>query len=139
MAKLIKPGDTIIGKHTDGHTRRPDWKGIKKHPILNKPMTMYECDLNSYAEIVKECDKKYIVDDLKTKNSTVGDCIQADGITIYIDTKKKETFSKESGTSGRHSSFAFKFRKLSICRIKTPLKNLEKKIAQLNQSNTLDS
>lgn len=133
MAKLIKHGDTIIAKHTDGHTRRYNWKGLKKHPVLNKNMTLYECDMNSYAEIVKECDETVLGQVPKTYNKSTGDCISADAISIYIDSNRKQKFDVESGTSGRHSSNTFNFRKLSICTIKIPLKIFEKHLMQASK------
>ncbi|MDR2816535.1 MAG: hypothetical protein LBB62_07530 [Proteiniphilum sp.] len=134
MAKLINSGDTIIGKHTDGHTRKWNWKGLKKHPVLNRNMTLYECTLNSYAEIVKECEIEDLNDECKEKyNHKLGDCLEAFAISIYVDSKRKYNFSVEAGISGRHKASTFSFRDLSVCSITTPLSNLEKHIKLLEQ------
>lgn len=138
MAKLIKHGDTIVAKHTDGHTRKYNWKGPKRHPKLKKIMTLYECDRNSYAEVIKECDDQNILSQLDDSyNRSLGDCLDADAISMYIDTKgKKVDFEVEGGATGRHKANSFKLRQLSICCIKTPLHNLEKSILKLEQPST---
>lgn len=139
MAKFVKPGDTIIGKHIDGHTRRWKWKGLKNHPVLNRKMMLYECDLNSYAEIVKECDECDLVQGCENYNTKLGDNLEADAISVYVDSKRKYKFIIEAGISGRHKASVFKFRDLSVCTIKIPLKNLEKRIIQLEQSKQLNN
>lgn len=131
MAKLIGPGDTIIGKHTDGHTRKWDWKGLKKHPVLNRNMTLYECSLNTYAEIVKVCEQEELSDECIEKyNHNLGDSVNADAISIYVDSNRKEKFNLEARISGRHKAQAFSFRNLSVCTISIPLRNLAKLLEQ---------
>ena len=131
MAKLIAPGDTIIGKHTDGHTRKWDWKGLKKHPVLNRNMTLYECSLNTYAEIVKECEQEELSDECNEKyNHNLGDSVDASAVSIYVDSKRKHQFKLEAGISSRHKANMFSFRDLSVCTISIPLSNLVKLLEQ---------
>lgn len=131
MAKYVRPGDTIIGKHTDGHTRKGEWKGQKKHPILQKRMTLYECSLNTYAEIVKECDLDELNDECRNSyNYNLGDNVNASSVSIYVNSVRKINFKVTAGTSGRHKSQAFNFRDLAVCTITIPLSNLEKSLNQ---------
>jgi uncharacterized protein YqgV (UPF0045/DUF77 family) len=134
MAKFVKTGESIIAKHTDGHTRRWNWKGLKNHPALNKMMTLYECDLNTFAEIIKECDEIDLTEGCKNYNTKTGDCLEADAISIYVDSKRKYKFTVEAGVSGRHKASKFNFRDLSVCTIKTSLQNIEKRINELSQA-----
>lgn len=131
MAKHVRPGDTIIGKHTDGHSRRCDWKGQKKHPILKKRMTLYECSQNTYAEIVKECNIDDLNDECRTKfYYNLGDNVNASSVSIYVDSIYKYSFKVEAGISGRHKAQTFSFRNLAVCTITIPLSNLEKSLKQ---------
>ncbi|MGI6520244.1 MAG: hypothetical protein ACOX2D_03800 [Fermentimonas sp.] len=138
MTKYVSPGDTIIGEHIDGYTRRWMWKGLRRHPVLNRQMTLYECDLNSYAEIVKACDESDLNDGCEAYKKAVGDCLEADAISIYVDSKRKYQFKVEAGISGRHKSNIFNFRDLSVCSIKIPLHNLKKVIKKLNQTQQIE-
>lgn len=120
MAKLINEGDTIIAQHTDGHSRKIEWKGLRKHPVTKKSMTLYECDRNSFAEIVCSCSDN-IEPGTESYCRDIGDQLQADAISIYVDSIRKEKFEVKEGISGRHGSQLFRFRKKCISTIKTPL------------------
>lgn len=120
MATLINEGDTLLAKHLDGNSRKIEWKGMRKHPVTKKNMTLYECDRNSYAEIITECTDEVVLG-TESYCRDKGDNLKADAISIYVETFKKETFEVKEGVSGRHGASLFKFRKNSISTIKTPL------------------
>ena len=137
MAKMIELGKSIIAAHTDGHTRKYQWKGLRRHPVLKKRMTLYECDRNTFAEIVKECKDEDVLSMIDTSYSrTEGDCLEADAISIYVDSVRKEKFKKMSAVSGRHSASEIRLRNLNVCTIKIPLRNLQRHINELNKSST---
>ena len=120
MATLINEGDTLLAKHLDGNSRKIEWKGIRKHPVTKKNMTLYECDRNSYAEIITKCIDE-VMPGTESYYRDEGDSLEADAISIYVETFKKETFEVKECVSGRHGAKLFKFRKNSISTIKTPL------------------
>lgn len=134
MAKYININDTIDGEHTDGNTRKFEWKGLKRHPITNKLMTLYECDRNSFAEIVKEF-KGEPERGTESFHRLLGDSLEADAISIYIDTKRKVKYDVTNLTA-RHKAQAFKIRNRSISTIKMPLENLRRYILSVTGSNT---
>ena len=126
MAKLIKEGDTIIAKCTEGNSRKIVWKGLKKHPVTKESMTLYECDRNSFARITTAYTG---VIDPGTEDyyRNIGDQLQADAISIYVSSLRKETFDVDNAT-GRHKSQFFCIRKKCISSIKTSLDIFEKQL-----------
>lgn len=134
MAKLIKEGDTIIANSIDGNSRKIVWKGLKKHPITKELMMLYECDRNSFAEITTVYTGGV---DPGTENycRNIGDQLQADAISIYVSSLRKEKFEVSNAT-GRHKSQFFSIRKKSISSIKTSLEIFAKELSlrlQINQ------
>jgi hypothetical protein len=129
MTKLININDTIDAEHTDGETRKFLWKGPKIHPQIKKRMTLYECDRNSYAEIIKEY-KGVPEEGTDHFNRSLGDRLEADAISVYIDTRRKIK-SDVVNNSGRHKIQEFKIRDRCIATIKVPLKNLEKHLLSI--------
>lgn len=135
--------DTIHGAHIDSHARKFEWKGMKANPYTDEMMTLYEGDRNSYAEIVKACSEK----DKENKNTSgfhaeVGDCLEADAISIYIRRRRKHPIEVKEGVTGRHGSNILCPRDYTICTIKTPLANLikwlEKEKGLINRNNIIE-
>jgi hypothetical protein len=133
MTKLININDTIDAEHTDGEARKFLWKGLKIHPQIKKRMTLYECDWNSYAEIVKEY-KGEPEEGTSHFNRSLGDRLEADAISVYIDTRRKIK-SDVVNNSGRHKVQEFKIRDRCIATIKAPLKNLLKHLSSIAEGN----
>lgn len=128
MTKFIKRGDTIHALGTNINTRKLTWKGLKKNnPYTKERLMRYECDRNSYAEIVKMCSEK----DLQMKGTekfhhNIGDCLEADGISVYIRTLRKLKEEVKEGVSARHGATIINIRYYAISSISKPLKVLEK-------------
>lgn len=135
MAEFINVGDTIEAEHTDATSRKIEWKGVRHHPITDEIMTLYECDRNSKAKIIKEFTCTYS-DDLteRTKNfkRSLGDTLVADAISIYTKSKKKQRIIVKEGVTGRHGARFIYLREKSISCIKTSLANLRKAIEAKN-------
>jgi len=129
MTKFTETGETIHAAHMDTHARKYEWKGMMAHPVTKEMMVLYECDRNSYAEIVKECCK----DDIERKGTEVyhaelGDCLEADAISLYIRGKRKIKETVKEGVTGTHGARFICPRVYAISTIKTPLANLVKSI-----------
>jgi hypothetical protein len=129
MANFINTGDTIEAEHTDVCSRKIEWKGLRKQPDTEAVMTLYECDRNSSAEIVKiyegeikECTKHFY------RNK--GDILKADAISVYTQSARKEKSYIKEGVTGRHGAQFLDLRKRSISTIKQPLENLLKCIEE---------
>jgi hypothetical protein len=133
MTKHININDTIDAEHIDGETRKFLWKGLKIHPLIKKRMTLYECDWNSYAEIVKEYEGEP-EEGTGHFNRSLGDRLEADAISVYIDTRRKIKFDVVNN-SGRHKAQEFKIRDRCIATIKAPLKNLLKHLSPITEEN----
>lgn len=125
MAKFVKTGDTIEAEHTNAHSRKIEWKGPRRHPITNELMMLYECDRNSFAEVVKEC-----TDETREETAhfhrCLGDKLEADGISVYIKSKRKTRVVVDEGVSARHGAQFIYLRERNISTIKTPLSCLRK-------------
>ncbi|MDR0864296.1 MAG: hypothetical protein LBO74_05110 [Candidatus Symbiothrix sp.] len=125
MAKYINTGDTIEAEHTDACSRKIEWKGLRKHPITNENMTLYECDRNSTAEIIK-IHEGVIKDGTEHFHRENGDILEADAIRIYIASPRKERVYLKEGVSGRHGAQFIDIRKRSISTIKYPFEIFRK-------------
>lgn len=131
MAEYIDVGDTIEAEHIDACSRKVEWKGLKRHPITNELMTLYECDRNSTAVIVKECINTYeddLIELTRHFKRDLGDTLKADAISIYTRTKRKQRIEVKEGVSGRHGAQFIYLREKSISCIKTSLNCLRKTI-----------
>lgn len=127
MAKYIDVSDTIHGTHIDSHSRKFEWKGLKLNPYTHELMTLYEGDRNSFAEIKKVCSEvDRICKGTEKFHAELGDCVEADAISLYIRTKRKLRETVKEGVSGRHGSRFLYPRDYTISTIKTPLTNLVK-------------
>lgn len=128
MSKFNKEGDTIHGEQSDSHSRKILWKGLKVEPITKQKMTLYECDRNSYSEIIKDSLPKDCNNTTKEFHKEIGDSLEADAISIYIRTNRKIKITVKEGASGTHGAQYVNCRNYSISRIKTSLPCLLKSI-----------
>jgi hypothetical protein len=125
MAKYINMGDTIVAEHADACSRKILWKGIRKNPTTNENMTLYECDRNAKVEIIKIYEGEIKIEgDTRKIHREKGDILEADAISIYIASPRKQKYYVKEGVSGRHGSQFMDIRKKSISTIKHSLENL---------------
>lgn len=129
MSIFKNVGDTIEGNVVDGNARRFEKKRLKKHPITNKQMFLYSCDRNSKAFVVEpakepEDEKLAVATSFFHRNKM--DELQADAISIYVDSKKPIKTEVKEGVSGRHGATVFHITKNTIATITTPLDNARK-------------
>lgn len=143
MTKFVEFSDTIHGAHVDSRSRKFEWKGLKPNPYTNEMMTLYEGDRNSFAEIIKVCSvEDKVCEGTESFHAELGDCLEADAISLYIRTKRKIKETVKEGVSGRHGSIFLCPREYTISTIKTPLANLvkaiEKKKALINRNYSIE-
>lgn len=129
MVKLRNKGDTLLAKHLDGHARKIVWKGERIHPVMNKRMVLYECDRNTKVQIIQAYTGQLPIG-AEGYHKEVGDELEGDAISIYVDSIRREKFEVKEGVSGTHGGQIIKFRKMSVSTIKVPLDNLRKMIAE---------
>lgn len=143
MTKYCGLGDTIHAKHTDSHARKIEWKGFRKNPDTQELMMLYECDRNSFSQIVKVCeDLDKECGEKLGYHSNESDCLEADAISIYVRSRRKLKILVSEGVTARHGAQFLYPRDYAISRIKTPLeclkKSLELKKELENQVKTID-
>lgn len=129
MAKYIDVGDTIEGNSIYFMVRKWTFRGLKKHPITDKTMTLYVSDKNSTAEIM-ESRPEPEDDDLKSKTAhfhrEIGDILQADALSIFIANKRKITPKVDEGASHRHGAQFVATKDHTISEIKVPHNGFKK-------------
>ncbi|GHT01427.1 hypothetical protein AGMMS49525_02110 [Bacteroidia bacterium] len=125
MSKFINIGDTIEAEHANACVRKLEWKGPRKHPITNECMMLYESNRNSNVEIVKVYAGE-IKKGTEHFHRNMGDILEADSISIYVDSTRREKSDVKEGVSARHGAQLIDIRKRSISTIKYPLHNLFK-------------
>lgn len=126
MAEYIKEGEMVEGKKCSISARRMEFKkgGLRKDPITNKNMVLYELDRNCSVEVTENLklteEEKQIRIELGV-HGEVGDKIQGDAIRLYADTKRDslKPIVKE-GQSGRHGASLVETNIRTIGKIKTP-------------------
>ena len=124
MTKYINVGETIEGKSISFQIRKWMFKGLKKHPITNKIMTLYETDKNSIAEIIESIEvpeDETLRDKTSYFHRNIGDMLQADSLSIYVDNKRKIIPSVSEGATHRHGAQYVTTKKHTIAHIKVPL------------------
>ncbi len=138
MAKLINRGDTLLAKHLDGHARKIEWKGQRLHPITKQRLMLYECDRNTILRITQAYTGEL---PMGSENfyTEVGDEVEADAVSMYVDSFRREKFPVKEGVTNRHGAQMIALRKYNISTIKTPLQNFKeivlKKAALLENKN----
>ena len=135
MAEFINRGETIEGVQCEIYTRKEEWKGLRKNPITEQTMMVYELDRNCSAEITKELwlseqDKK-IRDNYENRNNVIihrniGDKIKGDAITIYVNSKRKLPVESKEGMTSTHGGRLISTSKHTIGIIKYPFDNYKK-------------
>lgn len=132
MAEYIKAGEMVEGKKCSIAARRIEFKkgGLRKDPITNKNMVLYELDRNCSVEVTESlklsAEEQQLRDDLNV-HGNVGDKIQGDAIRLYADTKRDalRPVVKE-GQSARHGASLLDTNIRTIGRIKTPFSVYDK-------------
>ena len=102
MGKYNAIGETIEGNSISCIIRKWTPRGLKKHPITNKPMTLYVTDRNSIAEILEsrpEPQEQILKDKTSHFHRTVGDTLHADALSVYVDQLKRLHPTVKQGVS----------------------------------------
>ena len=138
MAKLINRGDTLLAKHLDGHARKIEWKGARKHPVTKQRLTLYECDRNTLLKITQAYTGE-LPEGAENFYKEVGDEVEASAVSMYVDSLRREKFPVKEGVTAWHGAQMIALRKYNISTIKTPLPNFKeivlKKVALLENKN----
>lgn len=135
MAVYINIGEVIEGKTIDCTTRKWLWKGLKKHPVTQKRMTLYVTDRNSVASIIKAIDvslEEEIMEKTKHFHRQIDDKLEADSLSVYVNKKQLITPNVKEGTSGRHGAQIIHITEHTIAEIKTPLETFKKLLGLSN-------
>ena len=124
--EFVLPGDIVEGAHCDVSARKVDWKGLKKDPITEKLMTLYELDRNCSVEVTKEMAFTDEEDVQKRKELNVhwalGDKLRADKIQLYVNTIRNNVrFQVDEGVTGTHGSHLANISERTIGKIKYAL------------------
>lgn len=131
MGTYCAAGDVIEGLVVDCQVRCWNWKGLKKHPLTGKRMTLYTTDRNSDATVRKtkpEYDDENIKEQTKHFHRIVGDTLKADALSVYIDKLSKIQPEVKEGISGRHGAQLIHSTWHTIAEIRTPLDNARKRL-----------
>lgn len=126
MAEFIRESEMVEGKKCFVSARRIEFKkgGLRKDPITNKNMVLYELDRNCSVEVTESLNLTAEEQQIRAElcvHGNVGDKIQGDAIRLYADTKRDslKPIVKE-GQSGRHGANLVETNIRTIGRIKTP-------------------
>lgn len=126
MAEFIREGEMVEGKKCSVSARRMEFKkgGLRKDPITNKNMVLYELDRNCSVEVTESLNLTAEEQQIRIElcvHGNVGDKIQGDAIRLYADTKRDslKPIVKE-GQSGRHGASLVETNIRTIGKIKTP-------------------
>lgn len=127
-------GETIEGEKSFVSVRKLVPKGLMKHPIYKKTMFYYKGDRNCSA-IVLEAGvvphEKSLRDATAHYHRNVGDELNADAITLYIDSNRPLK-PELKHVSHRHEAMVLNIPKQMIASIAVPLANV---IARLGLEN----
>lgn len=137
MATYQNIGDTIEGEKTDGHARKWMPRGLKKHPVTLKTMFLYVTDRNSRIEVTEAGvipEDEQLKNALKDCHRNVGDALECDSLSIYVNQKTPIKPDVKEGVSGRHGATLFHTAKQTIASIKTPIENVLKRLGYSNNS-----
>lgn len=126
MAEYIKEGETIEGQKCSVKARRVEFKkgGLRKDPVLDRNVVLYELDRNSSVEITESLDwskNDRLLRETLHIHCEVGDRIQGKSIRLYVDSKRDvlKPIVKE-GQSSRHGASLMETNIRTVGRIKTP-------------------
>ena len=126
MATYIRAGEMVEGNKCAISARRVEFKkgGLRKDPITNQNMVLYELDRNCSVEVTESIPLSPAEQQLRTKlnvHGAVGDKIQGDAIRLYADARRNslKPIVKE-GQTGRHGAQLLETHIRTIGKIKTP-------------------
>ena len=126
MTEFIREGEMVEGKKCSVSARRMEFMkgGLRKDPITNKNMVLYELDRNCSVEVTESLNLTEEEQQIRIGlgvHGNVGDRIQGDAIRLYADTKRDslKPIVKE-GQSGRHGASLIETNIRTIGKIKTP-------------------
>ena len=114
------------------YARRVEWKGLRKDPITQKNMTLYELDRNCSVEITEEMtltDEERKLRERMGVHIAKGDKLTADAIQLFVDVKRNSVeFEAKEGQTHTHGASLASTDKRTVGRIKTPLANFMSQI-----------
>lgn len=126
MGEYIKEGEMVEGKKCSISARRFEFKkgGLRKDPITNQNMVLYELDRNCSVEVAESMKLSYDEQQRRIQlgvHGEIGDKIQGDAIRLYADTKRDSLrpIVKE-GESARHGANLVETNIRTVGKIKTP-------------------
>ena len=141
MAIYIKEGDIVEGQKTTIKARKIEFKkgGLRKDPITNKNMVLYELDRNCSVDIMESLtlsEEDIRLREKQNIHGSVGDKIQGEAIRLYVDSKRNclKPVVKE-GQSARHGASLIDTNIRTIGRIKTPFSVYNKLLGYSANSN----
>lgn len=142
MAKYINFNDLVEGAKCHVSARKILWKGLRKDPITNQNMTLYELDRNCSVEVTESL--QLVKEDLelrqqKNVHGEVGDQIGGDAIQLFIDSKRNSLkVDVKEGQSGRHGASLADTNVRTIGQIRYPYPNLLKKLGYTVKSGFIE-
>ncbi len=127
MTEFVKVGEKIEGAKTEIYCRKESFKGLHKDPLTLKPMIKYEMCRNSTAEITEELFLSE--DELEIRRRLnvalqVGDKLNADAITVFVDQKRPLKCIVKEGLTHTHGGHLFSTSNRTIGIIKYTHPNL---------------
>lgn len=142
MAKYIDFNDLVEGAKCHVSARKVLWKGLRKDPITNQNMTLYELDRNCSVEVMESLQLTKEALDLrqhKNVHGNVGDQIGGDAIQLFIDSKRNSLkFVPKEGQSARHGASLSDTNVRTIGQIRYPYQNLLKKLGYTANSDIIE-
>lgn len=130
MDEYVQPGEIIEASKCGVYSRKIEWKGLKREPITNQLMTLYELDRNCSAEIVEAICLD--PEELKIRQKlcvhlNVNDKIKGKAIRLYVKSKRNDLkIEIQEGTSSRHGASLANTRVRTVGIIKYSFDNYNK-------------
>lgn len=128
--EYVLSGEIVEGAHCDIVTRKHKWIGLRKDPITNSLMMLYELERNCSVEVTKVM--TYTDDELNERikervHFLLGDKLVADRIQLYVKTIRNNVqFEVKEGQSGRHGAQLAHTTDMTIGKIKYALETHSK-------------
>jgi|GEM_PF-787841 len=132
VKRIMVHGSLAEGAKCGIYSRRVEWKGLRKDPITQKNMTLYELDRNCSVEITEEMTLTKEEMDARKEfgvHLCKGDKLTADAIQLFVDVKRNSVkFEVKEGQTHTHGASLANTDKRTVGRIKTPLANFMSQI-----------
>jgi hypothetical protein len=142
MAKYINFNDLVEGAKCHVSARKIIWKGLRKDPITNQNMMLYELDRNCSVEVTESLHLEADALELRQRKNVhgnVGDQIGGDAIQLFIDSKRNNLkFEVKEGQSARHGANLSDTNVRTIGQIRYPYPNLLKKLGYTATSGIIE-